>query len=507
MAYEGTDFDPATAVYATTMSSPAGNLAEDIIEKRFNQLQTEASSVVTLAKEKLDALKSLFGDPNNTDLWKNFTPLKFTDGTSVEIDISKITLPVIPEDLKKYTMDKTIADINGLTYTPEELTLETPSISVTGLVINPFTFTAPTLDTLTPPTADKFTYTEGTYDSDIYEKLLAALTEILETKGVPLGTEVEQAIWERAKDRIKEQWDLEYQATDKRFAAAGWDIPTGSHAAALSQVQTKNIAALAQVNHEQTINFAQMARDSWLKGIELSERLEEILRNSFEAKMTRLLTYSKELASYYLNVFNTQVQYSLAKSQYYQTTVAAYKAYVEAKKIESEGSLAIELAKADVAVKSNAIKMQKMELGYQAFKAKLDSINGLSGTTVALLGAKSSAYSEEVRAKIATVQVEVERGKALLSEKTARLALIAETNKANLQMILQKASLTIEGMEKLSGMYIQWMSSIFAALNVSVSASDSYNASLGVGYNYSHGRSIGLNISETHNWDETATAD
>ena len=67
-----------------------------------------------------------------------------------------------------------------------------------------------------------FAYTEDAYQSDIVEALKRRLLKIIETGGTGLSGEVENMIWERAKDRLRDEHEKRVAGILDRYAGSGW---------------------------------------------------------------------------------------------------------------------------------------------------------------------------------------------------------------------------------------------------------------------------------------------
>lgn len=339
---------------------------------------------------------------------------------------------------------------------------ETPQINKPD-----FDGVAPDLDLIPPGMT--FFFNEAEYKSDLETAIIEKLKTDLEQGGTGLGADVETAMWTRARERLRDQYEQSYRQAQQVHERMGWMIPSGSAVSQLQQIQNEHNRALAALNTEISIKQAELAKEHtnviYSNIFNLLNHSNAIAQRGFEAAK-----YTQEA---HLNVFNAAIAYHNLKLQKFQTIAQVYeiqlraalleldifkgeleggrikaeiqglyvdlytrqvdaiKTYVQLYQAEMEGArLQADMEKLKIAIYSEKIRAfgMKIDAGTAQYNAYA-SANQAEAT-------KAQVYSEQVRAhglameakkteasmNIAEAQAKIEVNKALIEELKARIA-------------------------------------------------------------------------------------
>lgn len=332
-----------------------------------------------------------------------------------------ITLPTAPEI--SYGTAPTIPAIGTVTV-PDAPTISTPS-APTYLAIS--TITTPTIDLRedwltqleTIPTLNlleptPYSYTRGPeYASALLDALKAKLAERI-AGGSGLSTAVEQAIWDRARDRETSVAQANIDQIARSSEALGFQLPAGTLAQQLRDAEKNYFDKLSELSRDVALKQAdleqQNLRETITSGIQLegqlvdySWRLEQL---SFES--------SKAYAQNAIDLYNAAVEQYKALLQGYETYASAYKTIID-------GELSkVEVYKAQL--QGEETKAQVNTALVQQYKAQVDA--GLAQveiyraqvsaaqTLVQLEQAKIGAAGEQIKAYVAQVNAETAKVEA-----------------------------------------------------------------------------------------------
>jgi hypothetical protein len=343
----------------------------------------------------------------------------------------ELNLPTVPNPLnvnapvKDFSIntdfDFPVAPNDPLPDVPTLLSLNIPT--ALELNIPSFSLDFPTSNDIIPPGLT-FSFTEEEYTSPLLTKVKDVLLERV-SGGTGLPADVEEAIWNRGRDREQRAALLAERTLLTDRAAQGFTRPTGSTQAMLNQIVQETQGKLIELSREIMIKQAELEQENIKTSIQQVLALEDILIKNHQFKVQRAFEVAKyiqdiqiELFKAYVSKFNIEVEAYKAFSSAYQARVAAelskieiLKAQIEAEKLKgdiNEQNIKIYLAKIE-AVKNNA-EIYKTLVSAISEKLKAE------GLKLEIFKADIEAYSEQIKAKASEYSIYSEQIKGELAK-------------------------------------------------------------------------------------------
>lgn len=350
--------------------------------------------------------------------------------------------------------------------------------------------------------SDKFKYSEPGYESPLDDAMVERILSTLSLGGHALGAVIEDAIWTRAKDRIADEYEQTWQKTNERWAAAGWDIPTGSHDAALREVDNKRNRALEQINYEIMQEQARLALADYHKALESGLHLEGLHRDFFNKVQDRALQAAVEVVRQGMALYQTLVEYNRLKLEKYKTEASVYNIRQE---IMLRNEMAkIELFKSEVEVFTAKWQGQKTKMDaylatIQAETAKATAVIEKNKNKLQELSIKLEAHTSHQKNLIGLEEIKV-RGHAsntAQAETMAKLEIAAQDS--NIRNAIERIKMQQRQLEVSAQLYVQRLASLYSAFNISASLGDSESTSESLSHSYSHQDSVSASVTESYN--------
>lgn len=285
--------------------------------------------------------------------------------------------------------------------------------------------TVPTLNLIAPDVRE-YTPGEG-YASSLLTRLKATLEDRIANGGTGLNSDVEQAIWDRGREREYRQLANSLDELE-RLEGMGFNLPTGIYVDARLKLTREADAAMVGHSREVMIKQAELEQANILKALELSVGLEGKLMdytNSVEQRIFESCKYATEagLALYnakvkayeaYLNAYRTKIDIYKAQIDGELAKVQAYKTEIEAERAKAEVNTAL--------VQQFQAQIQAALANVDVYKAQVDIIRtkaDIEKTKVEVFGEQVKAYSTKVNAYTANVEAFRARIQAEVSKQEA----------------------------------------------------------------------------------------
>lgn len=268
-------------------------------------------------------------------------------------------------------------------------------------------FTATLGDAPTVPQVE-FSFAEATYTSGLLDDLRTQLHAWVNGAATGLSPAVEDAIWNRMRDREQQAAALGTDEVLRTFSVRGFSRPPGAVSIALQRMQQKLNDNLVTSSREIAIKQADLEQSNRRFAIETAWGVESGLINYTSQIAGRALDAAKFAATIGLEVFRAEVmRYQadvsafLARADVFKTLVQAelaslevFKAQIEAQKLVGQiNTQQVQLYTARVDAATSVIEMFKARI--QAAQANAD----VQKTRIQAFGAEVQAYGEQVRAK------------------------------------------------------------------------------------------------------------
>jgi len=323
----------------------------------------------------------------------------------------------------------------------------------------------PTCD-LDPPSS-VFVYEDPGYTSMLADAVKEKLQDLVENGGTGLAAEIEDAIWERSKDRLALENEKTYSDAENYFASKGFSIPPGALMGRLAEVIKEQERAVQQLNYEISIEQAKLAQTNTHFAITSTIQYEASLMAFFTETQNRALNAAKTVQDAAIAVFNANIALYKARLAGYQTRAAVYEsriraslAVIERYRAQMEGvrvkaevqRTQVDLYRSQIAAVSTLIDLYRVEMESASIQAniertKLDVYRGkidvynaklnamvssfnLYQAKIAGQAAKASLYSEQVRAY--ANEVNAVRAKADIDIAKANVILESNRNKIDI---------------------------------------------------------------------------
>ena len=331
------------------------------------------------------------------------------------------------------------------------LAFVTPDLSVTLpappslLSINTYPFAGvsfPTIDT-TVPTLDLVApsvvpYVPGSlYTSALLSAAQSALERFIVDGGTALPPDIEEALWNRGRDReYRAQADA--IAELERMEALGYSTPPGVYMNARVKIATEMGYTATTLSREIAIENAKLEQQNVLQALQNATQLEGQLiqyRNQTEQRLFDSVRYATEAG---VQIYNAQVQAYAAYLDAYKTKVAvyeaqirgelgkveAYKAQMEAESVKAQINTAlVEQFKAQITAALANVEIFKAEVSAIQTKAEIEKMKiEIFGEQVKAYGAKVNAYTAGVEGFRAKIGAEASKQDAFKSQVQAYAA-------------------------------------------------------------------------------------
>lgn len=269
-----------------------------------------------------------------------------------------------------------------------------------------------------------YSYARGPeYASALLDAVKAQIQSRLEG-GTGLAPDVEQAIWDRARDR-ETRVALANEADIQRSAEAlGFQLPSGVVAAQMREARRDYYGKLSDLSRDIAIKQAELeqanAKDAIAEGMALESKLLD-----YSLQLEQLTFESaKTLADNAIQSYNAQVDAYKALLQGYQTYASNYKTVIDAELAEIEvykAKLQGEQTKAEV----NRTLVEQFKAQIEANMSKVEIYRaqvGAAQTLIQLEQAKIGAAGEQVKAYVARINGETAKIEAYKAGVQAQVA-------------------------------------------------------------------------------------
>ncbi len=356
------------------------------------------------------------------------------DFPEYNIQEPSFNLPTAPNNFSESLPVKPVVDFNK--EFPDAVSIDIPDVptlevldipSAPALSLPEFTEEVPQLTDLQEVDPAAFNYIEDSYNSELLDCIREELCSRLEG-GTGLNPNVEQAIWDRGRDR---EHTASLQAERNLLveqAGSGLNRPSGALQAALDNIRMETQAKLIELSREIMIKQAELEQENFKFSMQQAIALENILMREFNNIQNRALDVARFKFQILIDVYKIK----LSK---YQAELELFKASVQAFELK----LKAELSKLEE-FRAN-IEAQKLinEINAQTIQLYISRVNAVK-SIVDIYKTQVEAVSEQLRAeglKIESYKADVDAFKALVQAKSEEFrgyaeAVRAETSKAQL---------------------------------------------------------------------------
>lgn len=288
-----------------------------------------------------------------------------------------------------------------------------------GLNIPSFTEEAPIL-TAVAPSVREYEPGDG-YASSLLTALKASLEDRIVNGGTGLEPTVENAIWDRARER---EAIAKQDAIDQleRMERLGFSLPTGAYMDTRMRVEREHDQNVIGLSREIAIAQAELEQKNVLAALDTATSLEAKLMDYNNAVEQRLFESARYVTEAGIAIYNAKVQAYAAYLDAYKAKIAVFEAQVRAEvsRVDAyRAEIAAEEAKASI--NRTLVDQYQAEIGaalanIDIYKAQIDGIKtkaeieqiktAIFGEQVRAYSAQISAYTADIEAYRAQLQAE-----------------------------------------------------------------------------------------------------
>lgn len=302
-------------------------------------------------------------------------------------------------------------------------------VTFDGINLPTIDYTVPEL-TLEAPTIRE--YIPGAqYTSSLLTALKTHLESTLTGGGTGIGPDVENAIWDRGREREARSAADAIRALEQ-MEAMGFAYPPGVYLDARLKIVTELDYVDRGHSREVMIKAAELEQENVRTALTTTTQLEGQLINYSNQVEQRLFESSKYATEAGIAVYNARVQAYLAYVDAYKAKVEIYKAQIQAEGMKVEVYKAqIEAETAKTQINRALVDMYKTQIdaalsNVEIFKARIGAIQAkaeieknkieIFGEQVKAYGTQVQAYTAGIEGFRATIQAEASKQDAFRSQ-------------------------------------------------------------------------------------------
>ena len=249
------------------------------------------------------------------------------------------------------------------------------------------------------------------YTSALLERLKSTLEEQVRN-GTPLSSEVENAIWDRGREREARSAREALDQIEK-MEALGYSFMPGVYLDARLKVITETDANSRGHSREAMIKSAELALDGVKHALSTAVQLEGSLIDYTNAVETRVFEAARFATQAQVEIYNAKVTAYGRMVDMYRAKVAVYEAVVRAEQQRVEtyrAQIAAEEAKANInraLVDMYRVQTDVSLANIEIYKARIGGIQAkaeIEKAKVQVFGAQVQGYSAQINAYTANVE-------------------------------------------------------------------------------------------------------
>ncbi len=214
------------------------------------------------------------------------------------------------------------------------------------------------------------------------------ISNTLQTGGTGITEVVEDAIYDRARSRLDEEFRDEYEKVENIYASRGFEVLPGIVASLMARMGSEVVRKSEDLNNDILVNQTKLAQQQIQFALTMCI---ELFKARLQEYATRIEAYSTEITGY-ISRIQAQVAVIDARVKAFEAKVRVYTASVEMQKVYYETlstKISLELQKAKLVTD---ILISEMEANLKAFVAikelQLEAAKA-GGTVMAQLAASA----------------------------------------------------------------------------------------------------------------------
>lgn len=337
--------------------------------------------------------------------------------------------------------------------------------------------------------AVNFNWKEPQYQCELLDTLHGKIQGIVSGNDTATGLpiEIEQALFDRARDRESREILRQKQEVIDTWASRGFEMPSGVINKQLDAIEEQGQLKASEINRDVLVQSAQWRIETLRFAIEKGVVLEELCFNIWNNGVNRLFesvrfAFGAELdkqkaiismidmmfksAQIKADMVKTKIEVIKARFDAYKTEVSAFAELISAQKVKFDA----------YASKMNAYKTI-VSAHAERLKSKADVVGTIANTKITKYKADIDAYRAELQVAVSEAELKTKYSDMVINTTMNFERLKIEEYKAKLQRALQEAQLALEAMKALGGYAAQLAAGAMSAQHISASMSASGSAS------------------------------
>lgn len=332
-----------------------------------------------------------------------------------------------------------------------------------------------------------FQYTEDVYGSPLYNALVSKLINDIQESSSGIDPEVEQALYDRALNKLNAEFDIQQQITEDYFATKNFHLPAGALSGRLLELQKKHADSITDLLNDIIVQRSNLVQQNIQSLITGANNLEAVLRQTHDAVQNRELAKQQAIAQGSIDRYDAAIRKYLADVEKYQADVS-----VSIELIKS--AIGIEDLKVRLADTHASVLLKQVDAWAKGESIKIDRAKVRSDEKIAQLQADVSGQIEQIRSQVEMIKAQA----SALAQIAAATISTVNTNMSYGYNTGISGSVSVSS----SNSFGQSLSASQALSN-----SKSLSKSVGSSYNASFNRTQATNesVGSSHNWyyDET----
>lgn len=308
-----------------------------------------------------------------------------------------------------------------------------------------------------------YNYSEPVYNSEMYDKIKAWITGIIENGGTGLGKDVLEALRANFKSWLDEDLEEEYEKILKFESSRGFTLPTGALNARLRTFWNRRQRKVQEYDNQLLSEEAKLAQQNTQFAVQYGAQVEQILREAHNQLANRMLQVAKDTVTAAIEIFNGKVakytavlEAAKTRASVYESRVRAsgllldqYKAEIEAQKLTLDAKnqevqiyLALQQSNAQLIdmwakeTEASKILLENERSKIEIFKGRIDAYT-------------AQIAAQKTKADIHTALLAGDENKVkVYSEKMRGYGILAEAVNSQNQVSIEKAKLDHEVLNK-----------------------------------------------------------
>lgn len=288
-------------------------------------------------------------------------------------------------------------------------TFETLNLpAVPSITLPLFTSTAPT-DQIVAPT-DAFTFTPEEYVSALLDKTKATISR-MQDGGTGLPAAIEQALFDRSRQRIDEETFRAIEEVYDEFGTRNFSEPNGMLATRVDRVRQEGRTRAAETNRDITIQVHNVEIENLRFAVQQGVAFEQAFAQLALEQQRLLLAVAQNNRDTAIALLNARISVFNAKLQAYQTDAQVFEARVRAELAKAE----VYRAQIDGERARGEINEQRVRLYSEQIRA-VQTAADLYRTQVQAIQAEVETNQATIEGYRASVQAYAERYRAYAAE-------------------------------------------------------------------------------------------